>query len=382
MTLSGLFLVNGLGLGNSTRCDAVIEQLAGAGCRVHVLTSGNGLKFFKHKACIDSLHGMDALFYSESDEKKISGWATLRSAGALAKLIRAKRGTLDYLLDQLHPDVAVVDSEYSLAPLRRRHIPIVALNNSEAVVTEYLKRRRLAKGLASHFWLIEFPDYLFHRHYCDLVLSPFPVRTPTRQRKFKRIGLIIRPAIKALASAVARPIPPSPRQLHTVVFMLSGSVHATEVNFGEAAYPFAIEVVGREGISRPNLTFHGRLMDNTSLLARADAFVINGGYSALSECFAFRKPTFVMPVPGHAEQFVNASLAADLGLGWVVNEAEALPRLMEMYQKDQWRDRRPMPPAFEIDGAVEAAETILSCAAETRRKSATFRPTVSLQPHS
>ena len=382
MTLSCLFLVNGLGLGNSTRCDAVIERLARAGCRVHVLTSGNGLNFFKNKPYVDSLHAMDALFYSESNGKKISGWATLKSAGALAKLIRAKRRTLNQLLDQWHPDVAVVDSEYSLSPLRRRHIPIVAINNSEAVVTEYLKRRRAAKGLASHFWFIEFPDYLFHRHYCSLVLSPFPVRTPTRHPKFKRIGLIIRPAVKALASAVARPVPPSPRHIQTVVFMLSGSVHATEVNFGEGPYPFAIEVVGREGVSRPNLTFHGKLMDNTPLLARADAFVINGGYSALSECFAFRKPTFVLPVSGHAEQFVNASLAADLGLGWVVNESEVLPRLLQMYQKDQWLDRPPMPPAFEIDGAAEAAEAILSCATEARRKSPAFRPAVSLQPHS
>jgi len=41
-----LFLVNGLGLGNSTRCHAVIEQLLTAGSDIEVVTSDNGLWFF------------------------------------------------------------------------------------------------------------------------------------------------------------------------------------------------------------------------------------------------------------------------------------------------------------------------------------------------
>jgi len=38
-----LFLVNGLGLGNSTRCHAVIERLLERGALVTIATSGNGL---------------------------------------------------------------------------------------------------------------------------------------------------------------------------------------------------------------------------------------------------------------------------------------------------------------------------------------------------
>jgi UDP:flavonoid glycosyltransferase YjiC (YdhE family) len=110
-------------------------------------------------------------------------------------------------------------------------------------------------------------------------------------------------------------------------------------------------------------------MNNLALLARADAFVINGGYSALSEAFAFRKPTFVLPVPGHAEQFVNATLATDLGLGFKVNEKNLLDKLLEMHRQDLWIGRKPMPPKFEINGDVEAAEAILALVAERRRQS-------------
>src|SRR5206468_8138305 len=125
---------------------------------------GKRLDYFKGKKCIESLHSMESFFYSESGGR-ISGWATLKSAAVLAKMARTKRKALLELLDKVNPDVAVIDSEYVISSLRHRRIPIIAINNSEVVVTEFLKRRRQAKGVRSHFWLVEFFDYLFHRHY-------------------------------------------------------------------------------------------------------------------------------------------------------------------------------------------------------------------------
>ena len=42
-----LFLVNGLGLGNSTRCHAVMQRLIEHGAEIQVVTSGNGLWYFQ-----------------------------------------------------------------------------------------------------------------------------------------------------------------------------------------------------------------------------------------------------------------------------------------------------------------------------------------------
>ncbi len=355
-----LFVINGLGLGNSTRCHAVMEQLAHAGCHIHVLTSGNGLTYFKDKDVVETLTAMDSFFYSGTNGG-ISGWSTLKSLGALLKIARLKRQELDGVLDQVHPDVAVIDSEYAIAPLRRRGIPVVGLNTSEMVVTEYLRRRQTARGTRSQFWFVEFTDYLFHRHFCRMVLSPFPLRTPTRHPKFKRIGLIVRRAVKERAASAgigAKPFP-LPRDLRTVVFMLSGSVHASHIPFERHELPFKVEVVGRQGESRGNVTYLGRQMDNTELLVRADALVINGGYSAVSEAFLLRKPVFVVPVPGHAEQYVNACLVRDFGLGFTATEEDVLQQLLRMYHQNCWTGLRPIPPLFELDGAREAAEAIL-----------------------
>jgi UDP:flavonoid glycosyltransferase YjiC (YdhE family) len=360
-----LFIINGLGLGNSTRCHAVIEHLAAQGCAVHLLTSGNGLVYFEDRPCIASLTPTASFSYAGSGGG-VSGWSTLRSLGTLASRAAAKRRQLEALLQKVDPDIAVVDSEYTLSPLRRRGIPVVALNTSELVVSEYLKRSHQARGTRSHFWFVEFPDYLFHRRFCDVVLSPFALRTPTRHHKFRRIGLVLRPAVFDMARQMPSDRPSSPRQIKTVVFMLSGSVHASHVPFERYPFPFSVEVVGRSGESGKNLTFHGRVMNNEALLSKADVLVINGGYSALSEAIALRKRTFVIPVPGHAEQFVNACLAADLGLGSVATENDVLDQLLEMYRQDRWTNLNPMPKTFELNGASEAAGVICSLVSQAR----------------
>jgi len=193
-------MVNGLGLGNSTRCHAVMERLAEMGFHIHVLTSGNGLAYFQEQKCVRSLSSTESFFYSGKNGT-ISGWSTFKSLRALLSVARAKKTRLESLLDHIHPEVAVVDSEYALSPLRRRGIPIIGLNTSEMVVTQYLKHRQKTPAVRSHFWLVEYPDYLFHRWYCDLVLSPFPLRTATRHPKFRRIGLIARQGVLDQAGA-------------------------------------------------------------------------------------------------------------------------------------------------------------------------------------
>lgn len=362
-----LFLVNGLGMGNSTRCHAVIEYLADAGCRVHVMTSQNGLAYFKDKDCVESLTPMESFYYS-TNKGRISGWSSLKSVGALARIASSKRRQLDCLLDQVSPQVVVTDSEYALSPARRRGIPIIGLNTSEMVVSEYLRNRDRKRGVRSHFWLVEFPDYLFHRRYCDLVLSPFPLRGSARHPKFRRIGLIVRRSVKERAEAIAGERRLSPRQLRRVVFMLSGSTHGSHISFAGRQLPFQVDVVGRSGESQGQVTYHGRTLNNIDLLLGADALVINGGYSAVSEAFLLRKPVLVVPIAGHAEQFVNACLVRDQGLGSIATETDVLDQLLQMHAMDRWPSLRPMPAAFELNGASEAAEAILGVAARARNR--------------
>jgi UDP:flavonoid glycosyltransferase YjiC (YdhE family) len=354
-----LFIINGLGLGNSVRCHAVIEHLIDRGLEVHVLTSGNGLTFFADKPGIASLIPMESYFYSGKGGA-VSGLRTLLSAPALLRLWRAKSAQLEALLGRLSPAVAITDSEYLVAPLRARRIPIVGLNNAEVIVTKYLAERRPPAAIRSQFWCVEYGDYLFHRRFCDLVLSPSIDPLPPRHPKFRRIGPIVRRAVRAASERRGRREYPRPRQVRSLVMMLSGSIYASQVNLAPEDLPVPVDVVGRGGTNAPNLTYHGKVLNNVDLLAKADALVVNGGFSAVSEAFLLDRPTFVIPVPGHAEQYINARVLSDLGRGFIADAAGVVAQFRRMWEADAWLglgERREVPAA---DGALEAADAIVS----------------------
>jgi UDP:flavonoid glycosyltransferase YjiC (YdhE family) len=360
MTGHLLFIINGLGMGNSTRCHAIIEHLAERGWKVHVLTSGNGLTFFDGRREVASLTPTQALYYS-GNQGSISGWKTVGSIDALLRLNRTKEQDVESFLQRQPVDAVITDSEYSAAPAHRRKIPVLGLNNSDVVVTEYLRRRNKPAAIRSQFWCFEFMDYLFHRQRCDLVVSPSPLPGRPRHSRIRRVGLIVRRAVRELAAAAQSDFPP-PREMKRVVFMLSGSTFASEIAFGQGDFPFHVDVVGREGENVGNVTFHGRLMDNARFLAQADALVINGGFSAVSEALALNKPTFVIPLENHAEQYVNAQLVRDLGRGYVVRAGEIIDKLLQLHASNRWDDLQPSTPLLGIDGARESAEIICEMA--------------------
>lgn len=361
-----LFIINGLGMGNSTRCHAIMEHLHERGIRIHVLTSGNGLTYFQDKKEVTSLAPMESFFYAVK-KGRISGWQTLLSLGSLRQRAHAKTEQIERQLLSFLPDVAVIDSEYTIRPLLKRNVPIIGLNNSETIVSEYLRAHDNPSTIRSHFWCVEFADYLFHKHFCKLVLSPSPLSTPTRHPRFKRIGLIIRrPLIEAIRNGRIKHRV-KPRDIQHIIFMLSGSIHASAISLEQSHFPFRIDVVGRAGESSGNVTYHGRLMDNLDLLMKADALVINGGYSAVSEAMALAKPTFVVPVPGHAEQWVNARLVRNMGRGFIASETDVMNRIGSMVEANNWSGLAEEMTPVDIDGARQAADAIDEVIRERKR---------------
>jgi UDP:flavonoid glycosyltransferase YjiC (YdhE family) len=193
-------------------------------------------------------------------------------------------------------------------------------------------------------------------------LSPSPVPAPLRHSRIRRVGLIVRRAVRELAATARRDFPP-PREMKRIVFMLSGSEFASKISFGRGDFPFHVDVIGQSGENVGNVTFHGRVMDNARFLAQADALVINGGFSAVSEALALNKPAFVIPLQNHAEQYVNAHLVRDLGRGYVVHSDEAINKLLQLHAANRWDGLKPLIPLIGIDGARESAEIICELAA-------------------
>jgi UDP:flavonoid glycosyltransferase YjiC (YdhE family) len=353
-----LFLVNGLGLGNSTRCHAVIQRLIRRGAAVQVITSGNGLWYFKSIPSLAGLHEVESLYYGVK-VGRISISRTVAALPHFAAILRRNAQKIVSLINAWRPDVGVLDSMYTHRPFRSRGIPLVALNNADVVYQLYRLFSDRPGSIKAQFWCVEKPDYLFHRWVPDLVISP-SLDPALRQvgGNIRRVGPIVRDGYSPRASS----------GLRRVLVMLSGSRFGSRVAFERADWPFEIDVVGQPGESATKdraISFHGKLLNNRDLVDKADMVVVNGGFSAISESFFMRKPLVVVPVPNHAEQWLNARTIEHLGVGMLAQEME-IERSLEI-AAEQYADFRA---AYErlgeiADGAAQAADFILSMVGRT-----------------
>jgi uncharacterized protein (TIGR00661 family) len=355
---SCLFIINGLGLGNSTRCDAIIKQLLKTKVEIHILTCDNGLKYFENNKEIASLNAMESFHYG-SKGGKLSILQTILSLPVYYSIYKRKSFQLTRLLEKIKPSIAVTDSEYAIYPLKKKKIPIIGINNSDVVVTEYLRRKNLPKSIRGQFWLVELFDYVYHLLVCDYVISPSINPLPTRHSKFFRVGLIVRQEIFDTVNKMHLE-PFDKERAIKIVIMLSGSEFASKINFDFYQLPYEVEIVGRSGPNREKVLFHGRLWNNIDTLAKADILVVNGGFSAVSEAFVLGKYTLVIPVPGHAEQYINSILLKEAGLGDCATQDNVIEKLKDLSESFIINYLNKSKPNQNCNGAKEAAQKILT----------------------
>lgn len=351
--MRALFLVNGLGLGNSTRCHAIIQRMIEHGANVEVITSGNGKWYFDGHRDTGRVHGIEAFYYA-SHKGRISIPRTLMAVGEFRRIAKRNARVVEQVLDTFRPDVTLTDSVYTTRPMKQRGIPIVALNNADVVHKSYRMFDAKPRSIAMQFYAIEEMDYLFHRARVDMVLSPtLDPDLPEVGGNVRRIGPIVRRGYDSQ---------PGTGPVRRVLVMLSGSRFGSAVALKETNYPFHIDVVGREAPKDmqlpPNVVFHGRLKDNAAIVRNADLVMVNGGFSAVSEAFALRKPMVVLPIPNHAEQWVNGRTIEKLGVGFMAHEDSIETAMLNAITRiDTLRGAYDRLPAMR-DGAREAVSHI------------------------
>lgn len=348
-----IFIVNGLGLGNSTRCHAVIEALTLRGFEISVVTSGNGLWYFSGLAEVSNLYEIQPLSYGAKDGQ-ISVWRTFRKLAQIFRTFRENARTIREILVTEEPDVVVIDSDYNFLPVKRLGIPIVSLNNADVVVETYRMFKDKPRSISAQFYGVEFLDYIFNRLVPTVTLSPcLPLNRSSSRGCVRRIGPIVRRRFRA--EVLDRP------PTHAVI-MLSGSQFAMPVRLEDKRLNIHIDVIGRakpDGVAdRQNVKFHGKLHDTFDLIANADIAVVNGGYSAITEMFCMRKPMIVVPVPRHAEQWANARTIKELGVGEMATDQDFEDVLVGMLERiEEYRDPYRVM-GMPASGAAQAAEII------------------------
>lgn len=349
-----LFIVNGLGMGNSTRCHAIIEILHYRGYAIDVVTSGNGMDYFRHHiSSISDLIEIKSLFYKKY-KGKLSIGRTILSIPVLAFLYIQNIYVLYKTFKNKSYDAVVIDSDYTILLLRIMfNIPVFAINNADVVVREMKKLGKIPRKILMQF-LVEKMDYWFHRVFVDFVLSPTIILEWNNHAHdkihhfppFIRSGLTVTTGIN---------------KVHNILIMLSGSQFSTDVRFIENRPNIpnmTITVMGRSGSSSEEVKYLGKLYNNKSYLNRADILIINAGFSAVSEAVLLRKPCVIIPIDHHAEQYVNAHTMEKEGYALVANIDNVWQKTTELIsnynQVKQALDKKALP----LNGHWLAADMI------------------------
>jgi len=350
-----LFLINGLGLGNSTRCSAIIERLILKKCEVSVITSGNGEWFFKNKNFIKNLYVIDEIKYG-SKNNKLNIIETLKGSPKILQTINKNSKTINKVINEILPSVIVTDSVYLSNKISNKKIPIVAINNSDIVIQKFKSYSKKPKSIYLQLYCVEQLDYFYHKIIPDNVISPDLIfeKSKSNLKKINRISPIVREGIKKNLSK-------SPVRGG---IMLSGSNFGIKVNLKKQYSNISLDIIGREEPSgwqqKNNIKFLGKIKNNIDILNSLDFCVVNGGYSAISELFWANIPMIVVPVPNHAEQWVNAKQIQESGCGIIGNEnnyEDLIPKLINDYATFK---NNFLKYSTNENGAEEAAKIILN----------------------
>jgi hypothetical protein len=352
-----LFLVNGLGLGNATRCHAIMQKLDEAGVGCSVATSGNGLWYFRQQQGVGEPLELNALHYGTAGGS-ISVLRTILSAPKYVAAVRSNARIIETAMDRLQPDAVVTDSTYLHRRGRTRDLPLLAVNNADVVHTLYQRYADRPTSIRWQFHAIEELDFLYHRMVPDVSLSPrLDTTADAPPAPYYRIGPIVRPACRPSLTN-GRP--------KRILIMLSGSRFGSPVNLTRAPANCSVDIVGRpapNGTIPEGCRYWGRVLNTPELAAEADLLVVNGGFSAVSEAFVMRKPLIVIPVPYHAEQWVNARSICELGVGMMARQEELEDALTQgLARIDSYRAAYARMPGVP-NGAEQAAGRILEAVA-------------------
>lgn len=310
-----LFSIGGVGLGNSTRCHAIIQRLEGA--RVEIMGFGNAVSYFSGNGW--KVRRLFPLRLARSFVGELF-WLPANLVAWLANVVISA-----YAIFRLRPDVVVVDSEYSaILPALLAGRRLVGINHAGAVVAQW--RRYARRDLYPSFYGRELIDAWISRLFHRTIVPVF------------RSGLRLGPRDLAVAPIV-RVLPPRPRVRTGLLVLRGGSSLAAPLTLPTDAA--ADEIGGARQVD-----------DALERIAAADVVVCQGGISSLSEVLALGAKAIVVPLPSHAEQSVNSRELAGRGAVVLAEDGDVGAAL------ERTRDFVPDLEGLRFDGALAAAREL------------------------
>ena len=345
-----LFLVNGYGLGNSTRVHSIIQHINHK-CKIDIFGYGNSLKYFEQVS-----HDVQNVFQSFPlkyglKEGKID---TFKMVGKLFynfKAIYKGREKLKKILQSKTYSLIVADSNFSTVFLKNRP-KLISINNADRIIKSSDKIKKRAYLVS---WLIEWTDFTYNKIVSDKVISPFfePSDLKTHKKtKFKHTALIVRKEFLSFQclSSPAR---------HHVLIIPSGACINTVPALKHEKQDYDISIIGDQIKSLGRVKKYDRVFNTSHLMRQATIVVVNGGLSSISEALAMSQPMIVIPMKGHLEQKVNADWIQEHCLGLMSSWEKLQESIQEMIKNYDFFKKSLVEYTY-TNGAQQTADFILT----------------------
>ena len=339
-----LFLVNGYGLGNSTRIHAIIQQLDSK-YDMDIFAYGNSLQYFKQAPEVRNVFEGQPMEYGIKNGE-INFFATVGKVFKNFKAIYQSRKYIKKLIKSHSYDLILSDSNYSPVFLKNRP-KMISVNNADVTVKKGLKMKR--KGYYGSF-ITEWMDYMYHLSVPNLTISPF-FEPCEDTKKIQHTDLIVRKEFKRS--------PPKSINRHHVLVMTGGAKALSEgLHIDHRRDDYDLSVIGDQIQISGNVRREKRTFNTSHLMSQATILVINGGFSSISEALALAKPLIVIPLKGHIEQQINASWIEKNKLG-ILSSWKNLENSILLVKENYGHLEKNSLSYKRLNGAEQAASLII-----------------------
>lgn len=347
-----LYAIVGVGLGNLSRTLAILEELPADKYEINFIAQGKAYELIKARY---HTFRFEEVVYSGSNNFNLLNVIKKNYLFPLKFLQNVKKAA--QILDSYKPDVLIVDSDfYCFFPAKKRRIPIISVNSSPATVIKFREFRTSVFEKFFSYYCIESVDAYLQKKFPDLVICPIITPLKNLSGKYKQVNPIVRRQFLEQSAASSK----NAFEFEYDVALIIGGSGIGSRDIDLRSYNGKCLAIGQSGgLQLPaNAQYIGFSENPAEYLSRAKILVVQGGFNSVSEVIALQKPSVIVPIKGHSEQFANAKWVEKLGLG-IASEGDTVVKALEQLEKNyEHYIENFRKNAIRCTGAAEAAQLL------------------------
>lgn len=358
----------GVGLGHATRVHSVINRLD-KNAEVKICTFGDAYPYFKDLGY--NPIKLEGLLFKHHDFN-FEFFSTLLSTSKFPFSFLKDHKVISNLFDEWKPDVSISDSEpVSLITAGMKDVKSVLLINLLNVLSEkkYADREFTEFFKNQYYTLQKIEDYVLRK--ADKIIAPSFHKIDDMPPKVEVVNPIVRNTPNELPSE-SRIKDELKIKDNFYLVCIGGSQMGKEIyftllkilsKFEDKKFIFASNFSTRKSISFKNIKIFPFLSNYLKYLKICDGVISLSGFSTISESLAFGKPSFVIPIPNHIEQFSNAVSLSEFGyaqtyLSRAFIESRLTDKLINFFKSTDEIRSNIAHSGLKFNGASQAAEII------------------------